>query len=127
MAGLDENGQWIVLMGFMVSVCILAFAILLAQASSVGQITGEEGLLFPKDQIRDVRAFVCSLPPEGLDDAAIREDIRVLALSRWNAVVDYSADLPRCNGRGYVVRSVSLFYTDGCATYEEVLDVAAGP
>ena len=110
-------------MGFVISLCILASATLISQTGMVGQTTAEEVVL--KEQIRDVRALVGSLPSPSLDNPAICEDVRMLALARWNAVVDYSAQPAHCNEQGYEVRTVSLWYTDRRIAYREVLDVAA--
>jgi len=112
-------------MGFVVSAFILASAIMVTQVGFVGQTAAEGALLFPKEQIRDVRALVGSLPPEDSDNSGIREDVRILALARWNAVVDYRVDASRSTSQGYGIRRVSLFYEDGSVTCEEVLNVAA--
>jgi hypothetical protein len=54
-ATLNEDAQWIVLMGFIVCVGIFFLAILLNQSILVGQSTAESVLEFPKSDLQDLR------------------------------------------------------------------------
>ena len=56
MERLNDEGQWIVLMGFMVCVGIFFLAIIIAQSTVVGQTTSEAVLEFPKTEIQDMRS-----------------------------------------------------------------------
>ena len=48
MAGLKDDAQWIVLMGFVVSFSLFFIAIVLNQSTVIGQTTAEAVLEFPK-------------------------------------------------------------------------------
>ena len=52
MARLNEDAQWIVLMGFIVSFSLFFLAIVLNQSIVVGQTTAESVLDFPKNDIQ---------------------------------------------------------------------------
>lgn len=54
-ARLNDDAQWIVLMGFIVSFSMFFIAIVLNQSTVIGQTTAEAVLEFPKNDIRDVR------------------------------------------------------------------------
>lgn len=92
MARLNENGQWIVMMGFIISIGIFFLAILLNQSVLVGQTTAEAVLEFPKSDIQDLRNEVWVIfiryenDPTGPAD--ILADIENISLARKNAVVN---------------------------------------
>ena len=93
MVRLNDDAQWIVLMGFLVSFSLFFLALVINQSTVVGQTTAESVIEFPKNDIRDVRSVILqskdfsSIPINIRDD--IRTDIRTIALSRKNAVVHY--------------------------------------
>ena len=58
MAGLNDDAQWIVLMGFIVSFSLFFLAIILNQSVVVGQTTAEAVSEFPKQDIRGVRDVI---------------------------------------------------------------------
>ena len=58
MAGLNDDAQWIVMMGFVVSFSFFFLAMILNQSTVVGQTTAESVLDFPKNDIRDVRSVI---------------------------------------------------------------------
>mgnify|MGYP001218930174 CR=1 FL=1 len=89
MAGLNEEAQWIVLMGFVVSFSFFFLAMILNQSTVVGQTTAESVLEFPKNDIRDVRSVIIESVRLG-EPGEVHNDIRVLSLSRKGAVVSYS-------------------------------------
>ncbi|MEI7648273.1 MAG: hypothetical protein WCJ47_01020, partial [Methanomicrobiales archaeon] len=99
MAGLKDDAQWIVLMGFVVSFSLFFIAIVLNQSTVIGQTTAEAVLEFPKNDIRGVRDVI--IQSEFLDNAGIflnktkvQNDIRTLSLSRQNSVVNLSSTQP---------------------------------
>ncbi len=55
MARLNDDAQWIVLMGFLVSFGFFFLAMVLNQSTVVGQTTAESVIEFPKNDIRDMR------------------------------------------------------------------------
>lgn len=96
MAGLKDDAQWIVLMGFIVSFSLFFIAIVLNQSTVVGQTTAEAVLEFPKNDLREVRDVVIQsayMNDEGglfNNKTNVQNDIRTLSMSRQNAVVSVS-------------------------------------
>ena len=58
MARLNDDAQWIILMGFLVSFSLFFLAIVINQSTVVGQTTAESVIEFPKNDIRDVRDVI---------------------------------------------------------------------
>ncbi len=91
MARLNEDGQWIILMGFVISIGIFFLAILLNQSVLVGQTTAESVLEFPKSDIQDLRSEVLVIQARYKDYADSRNasiaDINRIALARKSAVI----------------------------------------
>ncbi len=122
MAGLNDDAQWIVLMGFVVSFSLFFIAIVLNQSTVVGQTTAEAVLEFPKNDIRDVRDVI--IQSEFLDDGGIffnktnvQRDIRTLSLSRQNSVVNISST-PSTAQNPYT--TVDIHYNNGVTIYNEI-------
>jgi hypothetical protein len=88
-ARLNEDAQWIILMGFLVSFSFFFLALVINQSTVVGQSTSESVIEFPKNDIRDVRGVVIQSAGVSNGDI-IRNDISILSLTRENAVVNYS-------------------------------------
>jgi len=121
MAGLNDDAQWIVLMGFVVSFSLFFIAIVLNQSTVIGQTTAEAVLEFPKNDIRGVRDVI--IRSEFLDDGGIffnktnvQKDIRTLSLSRQNSVVNISSTPP--TGNPYT--TVDIHYNNGVTIYNEI-------
>ena len=128
--GINEEGQWIVLMGFLVSIGIFFLALILSQSTIVGQTTAEGVLEFPKNDIQDLRAQVVdltknysvwvnpgSMPPDAQAPAyhaKMMEDIENLFLYRKGALVSYSIGDYETNSR-YVM----IHYNNGVFEYDE--------
>ena len=98
MAGLSDDAQWIVMMGFVVSLSFFFLALLLNQSTVVGQTTAESVLDFPKNDIRDVRSVMIQSaellnattnPISVSQYQTIQNDIQRLSLSEKKAVVQY--------------------------------------
>ena len=122
MAGLKDDAQWIVLMGFVVSFSLFFIAIVLNQSTVIGQTTAEAVLEFPKDDIRGVRDVI--IQSEFLDDGGIflnktnvHNDIRILSLSRQNSVVNISSTPPTA-GNPYT--TIDIHYNNGVTVYNEI-------
>jgi hypothetical protein len=135
---MKEEGQWIVLMGFLVSIGIFFLALILNQSTIVGQTTAEGVLEFPKNDLQDFRAQVLDLAknksvwvdpetqldnPNAIDEklrqqylAGMMLDIQNLSLERKNAIVRYSIgdwdDV--AESRSYI-----LHYNNGVFVYNE--------
>ena len=122
MAGLKDDAQWIVLMGFIVSFSLFFIAIVINQSTVIGQTTAEAVLEFPKDDIRGVRDVI--IQSEFLDNAGIfknktnvQNDIRTLSLSRQNSVVNLSSTPPTA---GNPYSSIDIHYNNGVTVYNEI-------
>ncbi len=91
MAQLNDQAQWIVLLGLIISLGIFFLAIILNQSILVGQTTAESVLEFPKSDIQDLRnevrflAWKDGLPQIQRDNCT--KDIEFLALEREGSVV----------------------------------------
>jgi hypothetical protein len=108
---MSDDAQWIVLMGFLVSLSLFFLALLITQSTLVGQTTAEGVVEFPKNDIRDVREIVLTIAKEG-DDAGFHEDLRNLSLNRKNAMVSYeiTAGVPQ---------TVRINFNNGITIYRE--------
>jgi hypothetical protein len=125
-----EEGQWIVLMGFLVSIGIFFLALILNQSTIVGQTTAEGVLEFPKNDIQDVRTQVLDLtlnysawvnPGPVIPDLqapgyhrGMMEDIENLSLQRKSAFVKYSI-----GPWSMADRHVMIHYQNGVFEYNE--------
>jgi len=89
MAGLNDDAQWIVLMGFLVSFSFFFLALVINQSTVVGQTTAESVIEFSKNDIRDVRDLIIRNTTVS-NSTVINDDITAISLSRKNAVVKYS-------------------------------------
>jgi hypothetical protein len=113
-AGLNDNAQWIVLMGFLVSFSLFFIAIILNQSVMVGQTTAEAVSEFPKYDIRGIRSVIIESSTAGMPDSLnVQNDIHVLSLNRQNSVVNFSTTT---NG-GYTY--IQIHYNNGVTAYNE--------
>jgi hypothetical protein len=120
-AGLKDDAQWIVLMGFVVSFSLFFIAIILNQSTVIGQTTAEAVLEFPKNDIRGVRDVIIQsefLFPDdgGLNKTKVQNDIRTLSLSRQNAVVQFSSRPPLASDPHTYIE---IHYNNGVTAYNE--------
>jgi hypothetical protein len=135
--GIDNEGQWIIMMGFLVSLGIFFLAIVISQSTLVGQTTAEGVLEFPKNDIQDLRHDVllvekferegcgcstlsCQYDTAGCDAnmTDIRDDVKQIYLYRKSAIVNIT--MPRCNAPGLSgSRTVGIHYNNGVTAYDE--------
>ncbi len=122
MAGLNDDAQWIVLMGFIVSFSLFFIAIVLNQSTVVGQTTAEAVSEFPKNDIRGVRDMI--IQTELLHDSGVfnnktnvQNDIRTLSLSRQNSVVNFTSQT--IGDDTYI----GVHYNNGVITYNETATI----
>jgi hypothetical protein len=132
---MKDEGQWIIMMGFLVSLGIFFLAIIISQSTLVGQTTAEGVLEFPKNDIQDLRHDVlvvekweretCNGDPPyfGMGSGTcedvkekIKMDISQIYLYRKNAIVNISMQAP-CNPNNY--RELIIHYNNGVTTYDE--------
>ena len=122
-----EEGQWIVLMGFLVSIGIFFLALILSQSTIVGQTTAEGVLEFPKNDLQDVRAEIMDITKEKsmgaltqMQENRVMEDIQNLSLHRKSALVEYRiGDWDPGAGN----RIVTIHYNNGVFEYDETASV----
>jgi hypothetical protein len=135
---MKEEAQWIVLMGFLVSIGIFFLALILSQSTIVGQTTAEGVLEFPKNDVQDLRAQLLDLtlnysawvdpltakePPQAEYDGIhirMKEDIENLTLHRKSAIVNYSIGLWPVMGN---FRTVKIHYNNGVFEYDESANI----
>jgi hypothetical protein len=107
MAGLNDDAQWIILMGFLVSFSFFFLALVINQSTVVGQTTAESVIEFPKNDIRDIRDVIVSNTTVS-NSTIVNNDITVISLSRKNAVVNYTWS-----------DSLRIHYNNGVTDYYE--------
>lgn len=119
MACMNEDGQWIVLMGLLVAVALFFLALIINQSALVGQTTAEGVLEFPKNDIRDLRSEIFDYI-DASSDAGVKGDIIAISLERKNAVVDFAVgDQQDISGRN--LRPVTIHYNNGVTVYNETV------
>jgi len=123
---MNEEGQWIVLMGLLVAVALFFLALIINQSALVGQTTAEGVLEFPKNDIRDLREAVFdyveryeALRNQGYDDN-VKDDIIAISLERKNAVVQFGNGTPQ-DVSGRWLRPVDIHYNNGVTVYNETV------
>ena len=113
MARLNDDAQWIILMGFLVIFSFFFLALVLNQSTVVGQTTAESVIEFPKNDIRDVRSVIIS-SANLANTNTIRSDITVISMSRKNAVVYYTTPVLVDN---HTV--INMYYNNGVTEFNE--------
>jgi len=124
MARINEDGQWIVLMGLLTALALFFLALIINQSALVGQTTAEGVLEFPKNDIRDLRSeifdYVDRLGTLNFDSDAVREDITRISLERKNAVVGFTVGDPQ-DVSGRMLRPITIHYNNGVTEYDETV------
>jgi hypothetical protein len=110
-ARLNEDGQWILLLGLIISVSLFILAVIVNQSVLVGQTTAESVLDFPKSDIQDLRSEVIEARQNTGDLTDITNDIKNLSLSRKYALVDVSNTSD----------SLTIRYNNGVTRYHETI------
>jgi hypothetical protein len=108
-ARLNDDAQWIILMGFLVSFSFFFLAIVVNQSTVVGQTTAESVIEFPKNDIRDIRDVIIRNTTVS-NQPVVKLDIIAISMSRKNAVVDYVARPDK---------SADIHYNNGVTEYNE--------
>jgi hypothetical protein len=118
MERLNEDGQWIILMGFAISVGIFFLAVLLNQSVLVGQTTAESVLEFPKSDIQDLRSEVWVIYSRYYRSGDLQStndsisDIRQIALANKSAVIR----IDPYNSSGW-----EIHFNNGITSYTELV------
>jgi len=112
MARLNDDAQWIILMGFLVSFSFFFLALVINQSTVVGQTTAESVIEFPKNDIRDIREVIGkSINTKNFD--VVKADIEVLSMNRKGSVVDYT------NFTAGSATYIQIHYNNGVSEYYE--------
>jgi hypothetical protein len=117
-ARLNDDAQWIVLMGFIVSFSLFFLAIVVNQSTVVGQTTAEGVLEFPKNDIRDVRyeVLACSdLLTPNMDN--VQKDMTSIAMDRKNAIVSFN--ISNASAGSTFKKIYEIHYNNGVTAYNE--------
>ncbi|MBQ3717998.1 MAG: hypothetical protein II893_01160 [Methanomicrobium sp.] len=117
----DDNAEWILLMGFVVSFAIIFLAILLNLSVAAGQTPSDSVTEFPKSQIRDIRAELtdAAVKSESESDFEAKLDaIRKLALARDNAVVEANLTYVGYADAEYGYAELTVHYNNGVTEYD---------
>ncbi len=111
---IDDDAQWIILIGFIISIGIFFLAIIINQSVLVGQTTAESVIEFPKADIQDLRSEVRTLNfTDSINRTNMTLDITALSLQRKNAVVDLTAPPVSSNWK--------IHYNNGITSYDETI------
>ena len=112
MARLNDDAQWIILMGFLVSFSFFFLALVINQSTVVGQTTAESVIEFPKNDIRDVKQIIGqSMKSNNL--VTVKDDIKFLSMNRKGSVVDY------WNLTSNNITFIHIHYNNGVTEYNE--------
>ncbi len=114
---IDDDAQWIILIGFIISIGIFFLAIIINQSVLVGQTTAESVLEFPKADIQDLRSEIRTISLlDPIESDNMVNDIQILALERKNAIVDLTAPsgLPGSD-------NWEIHYNNGITSYDETV------
>ena len=94
MARLNDDGQWIILMAFIICIAIFFLALIVNQSTLVGKTTAEAVLDFPKSDVQDLRAQILRIREVYadliVDPNTFNDDIQAIAIYRKSAIVHYS-------------------------------------
>ena len=117
-AKLNEDGQWIVLMAFIISITMLVLALIVNQSTLVGTTTAEAVLEFPKSDIKDLRNEILRINEVYADSGGINpnffnDQMRAIALDRKSALVQYSINIVNPSGM------IEIHFNNGVTEYNE--------
>jgi len=115
MARLNDDAQWIILMGFLVSFSFFFLALVINQSTVVGQTTAESVIEFPKNDIQDVRQVIRQAGDVTDPFGIVKTDIIILSMNRKGSVVNYESS----TGGGGDVKYIQIHYNNGVTEYNE--------
>jgi hypothetical protein len=127
MARLNEDGQWIVLMGLLVAVGMFFLALIINQSALVGQTTSEGVLEFPKNDIKALRSqifdYMDTFSVSTISNSErfeIERDVVSISLERKNAIVRFwNGTVQDVSGRN--LHPVHIHYNNGVTMYDEMV------
>jgi len=109
-----------------VAVSIFFLALIINQATLVGQTTAEGVLEFPKSDIRDFTGEVFTLVDtedvyDNTINASLHQDVLVLEETRKNTIVNYSAKPDAMPGTGKKYNLIELHFNNGVTEYDATI------
>ena len=111
MARMNDDGQWIIMLGFIISIILVFLALIVNQSALIGKTTSESVLEFPKSDIQDTRAEIMEYYGNGtLNDPNLLSDIYTISLEKKGVIAYY-----RDTGN-----SIFIHYKDGLTEYNEI-------
>ena len=113
MARLNDDAQWIILMGFIVSFSLFFLALVINQSTVVGQTTAESVIEFPKNDIRDVREVIGESVKSDQIENIKNYDIPIISMRQKSAVVRYT------NTTVSNSTIIEIHYYNGVTAYNE--------
>jgi hypothetical protein len=122
MERLNDEGQWIVLMGFIVAISLFFLAIVVSESTLVGQTTSEAVLDFSKADIQDLTLKTRNLAIfnapiiTSQDGINVSFDIQKLYSERKGVLVRIGIE-DSMNPAPYS-KNVTLHYNDGITSYD---------
>jgi hypothetical protein len=115
-ARLNDDAQWIILMGFLISFSFFFLAMIINQSTVVGQTTAESVIEFPKNDIRDVQDVIIQNATRS-NQLVFNRDIEVISLNRKNAVVNFTVIPPQPPADMHT--HAQIHYNNGVTEYYE--------
>jgi hypothetical protein len=125
MEKLNNEGQWIVMIGFIVAISLFFLATVINESTLVGQTTAESVLDFSKGDIQDIRSEVRSIATSGdIKDPSYQQvikqvsnEIEILSLDRKKALVQiHTGGIDP----GLIVGDIDVRYNNGVTNYHEI-------
>ncbi|HON82358.1 MAG TPA: hypothetical protein PLN56_09315 [Methanoregulaceae archaeon] len=116
MARLNDDAQWIIMLGLIISISIFFLALIVNESMLVGQTTAESVIDLPKCDVQDLRNEVqrvyerTSYPPYVKDD--IKDDIEIISLYKKNAIVSLT----------FTGNNITIHYNNGVTLLDETID-----
>lgn len=115
MARLNEDGQWIIMMAFIICIIIFFLALIVNESILVGQTTAEGVLEFSKSDIQDLKSVGFRIVevhcPGGIcDDQKVSRsvwDIENISMQRKNSFVRINISYP----------NIYIHYNNGVTIY----------
>jgi hypothetical protein len=122
MARLNDDGQWIIMMAFIICTAIFFLALVINESTLVGQTTAEGVLEFSKSDIQDLRNEGLRIEQVNCQGGTCNSvamndsinDIEALSIQRKNSIVQLSI-VP---SNGY--STMKIHYNNGVTTYDEI-------
>jgi len=111
---LNDDAQWIILMGFLVSFSFFFLALVINQSTVVGQTTAESVIEFPKNDIRDVRGAMIS-SGNFTNFNVVRSDIVTISMRRKNEIVNYNSHHIEKDNHTIM----NIYYNNGVTEFNE--------